>query len=329
MVGGFDLLLKAIDVALDLRKIGLAILGTLVIVIVTSPFGIGGAVLAGAGLADAMSGMFSGRTGSSGNVMVLLGGCLNLVAVLLFFVLLMVLFGAIARMSYADLSGNFRAGILESVQFAFRNALSLVFSPIVLVIVAVALSVLEIILFLPGRVPDVGVLWVACISLPLLIVNMGLILINYFGLLLIPAIVAVESTNAMATLTTLMNVVRRAPGRLIGYWIVALPLILIVLGVLLYVFFGATLTTAGLATLGGGTSGGLGLTNPITPFGASSPFGPSFNPFGTSRTSTSTMTIAMLITSIGVSVILAIVFAFVVVVLPMSVSCAIYMSVRA
>lgn len=319
MVGGFDLLLKAIDVALDLRKIGLAILGTLMIMLITAPFGVGGMFIAGGGLVAGSS--------SSRDALVFLGGCLNLVAGMVFFILVMLLFGAIARMAYADLSGNFRSGIMDGVQFAFRNALSLGFSPIMLFIVALALSILEIILFLPGRVPEVGILWVSCIALPVLIINMALILMLYFGLLLIPAIVAVESTNAMATLTTLFNLVRRAPGRLIGYWMIATPLILIVLAVLLYVFFGSVLTTTTLATVGSGT--GVAFSNPLAPFGSSNPFGPNFNPFGTSRTSGGAMGIALLISGLGMSLILIIVLAFVLVVLPMSVSCAIYMNVRA
>jgi len=193
--GGIDLLLQALDVSLERRKLVLAVLG-----------------LAAAGI---IGGIFFVSAASVGN------GSAAMVAALLGIVVIWVISalftGAISKMSYEDLAGRPPPGMGEALRYAANHLAGLLFAPLLLWIAVLAAIIAEAVILLLGRIPAVGSILSALLFLPLVLINVFLLVFVLLGGWLVPAIIAGEGTGVVETLSRLRTIVRQAPGRITTY----------------------------------------------------------------------------------------------------------------
>lgn len=199
--GGLALLFRALDVALDYRKLALGFLGLLAAGIVTVIF-------------LWLGGQLAGESAFLGIVIGVLG-----VAALL--VVLTYLNGAITRLAFLELAEGRRAGIREALGYAGRHLLGFLLSPLALVAGLVLVLVAEAILLLIGRIDYVGELVVSLLFLPLVLVNLVTFVMAWFGTALSFPIVADRGGGVRDTISRVWSIVRRLPGRLVAYMTVA------------------------------------------------------------------------------------------------------------
>lgn len=223
---GFDLILQALDVSLDRRKIALAIGGLFVTALVSSVFFYMAVQVESVLLAA---------------VFMLLGGMGA-------WVLSTLVQGAVAKMSYDDLSRRPVQGWEAALGFSSRHLLTLFFSPLVLALSIGLILLGEVIVLFLGRIPYVGELWASLLFLPLVLVNVFLILLGSLGMWLIPAVVASEGSGVMDTLRRVQGVVRVAPGRILVYFSIAVILGLLTALVIVPLVYSATAYTTWLTT---------------------------------------------------------------------------------
>ena len=242
---GIDLLLKAIDVSLDRRKLALAVLG-----------------LVAAGV---IGGIFFGLAVSVDNaVAVALLALLGLIAV---WVITTLFTGAISKMSYESLVGRPPLDVGDALRYAANHLTSLLFAPLLLAAVILAVYIAEVIVLLLGRIPTLGPILSSLLFLPLVLINMFLLAFVFFGAWLVPAIIAGEGTGVMETLSRLRTIVRQAPGRIATYWVMTLLLMLILGIVLLTVMSIAITQTQALSTMIASGGSPSALTDPLGLFG--------------------------------------------------------------
>ena len=242
---GIDLLLKAIDVSLDRRKLALAVLGLMA--------------------AGVIGGIFFGLAVSVDNVVaVALLALLGLIAV---WVITTLFTGAISKMSYESLVGRPPLDMGDALRYAANHLTSLLFAPLLLAAVILAVYIAEVIVLLLGRIPTLGPILTSLLFLPLVLVNMFLLAFVFFGAWLVPAIIAGEGTGVVETLSRLRTIVRQAPGRIATYWVMTVVLVLILGLVLLTVMSIAITQTEALTALASGGSpsalAGLFVTSPM------------------------------------------------------------------
>ncbi|MGD1995521.1 MAG: zinc ribbon domain-containing protein [Anaerolineae bacterium] len=301
-VKGMDLLLRAADIAFDQRKILAAVAGMVAIAIVVG-----------------LPMLLVTRTDSA-----VLGVCLTIPALIAGWVLTWLTIGTVARLSYEDLSGTPQSSVQEALSIAGRRLPSLLFSPLLLVLGAVGLIVVELLIFLVGRIPYAGELWAACWFLPVVIVNLAILVVFMLGFWIMPFIIVGEETGVVETLPRTVRTVLRAPGQIFSYLILTW-VVLALIGMLLFtLLYGAIGITAGVAGIGLGAQklsqflGPVGLAPGLMPgmglrgFGGGGPF---------------TIRLAQIILGIAVLILVAVIYS-VFLVLPLSLGCAVYLSVR-
>jgi hypothetical protein len=242
---GIDLLLRAIDVSLDRRKLTLAVLGLVV-----------------AGL---IGGMFFGLAGRVDDTAVkALLALLGLIAV---WAVTTLFTGAISKMSYESLVGRPPLTMGEALRYAATHLTSLLFAPLLLAAMILAVYIAEAIVLLLGRIPTAGPILTSLLFLPVVLINMFLLAFVFLGAWLVPAIIAGEGTGVVETLSRLRTIVRQAPGPIATYWVMAVALMIILGLVLLTVMSIAITQTEALTALASGGSpsalAGLFVTSPI------------------------------------------------------------------
>ncbi len=294
---GIDLLLRAIDVSLDRRKLALAVLGLLA-----------------AGL---IGGMFFGLAASVDNVVaVALLALLGLIAV---WVITTLFTGAISKMSYESLAGRPPLDVGDALRYAAKHLTSLLFAPLLLAAVILAVYVAEAIVLLLGRIPTAGPILSSLLFLPLVLINMFLLAFVFFGAWLAPAIIAGEGTGVVETLSRLRTIVRQAPGRIATYWVMTVILVLILGLVLLTLMSIAITQTEALSTIASG-----GTPAVLTGLFGGSPLDYLLGPFGelgrTADIATLLYVLAMLLLSVVVVAIPYFIF-------PLACACATHISV--
>jgi hypothetical protein len=218
---GIDLLLKALDVSLDRRKLALAVLG-----------------LVAAGL---IAGIFFGLAAFlDNNVAVALVALLGLIAI---WVVATLFTGAIAKLSYDNLAGRPPPGLGEALRYAANHLAGLLLAPLLLWVMILVAIIAEAVVLLLGRVPAVGPILSALLFLPLVLINGFLLVFVLVGGWLVPAIIAGEGTGVLETLSRLRAIVRQAPGRITTYLAMTVLLMVILGLVLLLVISVATTQT--------------------------------------------------------------------------------------
>lgn len=304
---GIDTILKALDVSFDRRKAGFAIVGLFITVAVTGVFA------------------YIAIEADSGFISVISG----LVALTAGWILLTLVVGTLAKMSYHELGDHPPLSWRGALAYSQRHLSTLLFSPLALILGIFLAQVAEAVLLFAGRIPYLGELWVAVIFLPLLIFNLFLALLAYLGMLLIPPVVAAEGRGVMETLRRVQQLVRRAPGRILVYLSIAVILSLLATLVILPLTYSALSTTrsvAGLA-LGEERLADFQRAMPLL-FGASDLFNLYGIPFlGSSRSVPVTMKLARLILTVTGLSVPVVIFAELFVIFPTACACAIYLSV--
>jgi len=227
---GPSLMFRAMDAALDYRKLGVLLLGLLV------------AGLVGA----AFFWIFAEALAESAVV----GAAVGVVGSIALWLILTFTTAAVTRLLILELNSGERGAIREALAFAGRHLLAFLFSPLLLILGLVLIIVGESIFLLVGRIDYLGELVVSLAFLPLVILNMLVILTAWFGAALTFPIIADRGAGVGATLSHVLALVRRAPGRLMAYMILAGVISLITFVVLLYLLFSALSITFSLAAIG-------------------------------------------------------------------------------
>ena len=236
---GVDLLLSALEISLNRRKLLLAALGL--------------------GVSSLVGGLFFmiGSLLGTGDVFFLLVG------VILSWMISTLVVGAIAKMSLAELSGNPALGVGEALQYALSHAGGFLLSPILLTLLFLGVGIAEGLVLLLGRLPTVGPYLNALLFLPLVLVTLGMLVLGFSGGWLIPAIVAGEGTNPIETLQRLRTIVWHAPGRIFTFLSLTLIVMIMLSVVVTFLVFYATTFVQTISALLFTTSPSLG-----SPFGA-------------------------------------------------------------
>lgn len=298
-VKGIDLLLKAADVSFDRRKVLVAIGGMVAMAIVV-----------------ALPTMLAMR---STNIIVT--ACVTIPALIAGWVILWWAVGTIARLSYEDLVGEPERNMKDALTVAGRRLPSLLLSPLLLVLAGLAVVIVELIIFAIGRIPYVGELWAACWFLPLVIVNLAVLVIFMLGFWIMPFVIVGEETGVIDTLPRTVKTVLKAPGQIFTYLILTAVVLSLIGGLLWGLIGGAIGTTASVAVTGlgfeklGQMMGGVPIPVPGMGYGFSYQ-----EPAFTVRIASWIMTIAILLLLAAVSSLFL--------VLPLSLGCAVYLSVR-
>jgi len=168
---GFDLILKALDVALDRRKIVFAVAG-----------------LFAAFLASALFLWLASKTRDDG-----LSTILNLLGLLISWVISTLVTGAVAKMSYDELSDRPAQGWSAALNYSLSHWTSLILSPLALLIGIILIAVGELAILFLGRIPYLGELWASLLFPLLIVLNIFLILLGFLSSWLIRA--ATRSTR--------------------------------------------------------------------------------------------------------------------------------------
>jgi hypothetical protein len=224
---GLDLMFRAMDVALDRRKLALAVLGFLAA-------GILGALLFW---------VFVRVTPDS----VLLSAVVGLVGAILLWCILTFATATLSRLIFQELSEGKRETVRDALRYASQHFLAFLLSPLVLVIGLVLVLVGESVFLLLGRVQYVGELAVSLAFLPLVVLNLAVILVAWFGTALIYPTVADRGGGIVDTITSVLALVRRAPGRLVAYMMLAGITSVLMFLFSFYLIFAAVSTTSALA----------------------------------------------------------------------------------
>ncbi|UCG23410.1 MAG: hypothetical protein JSW55_14845 [Chloroflexota bacterium] len=203
--------MRSIDVALDRRKLGLAFGGALAFILAGALFGFLGVTVSDEVVVSA--------------IFLILGALASWVLYALFS-------GAIAHMSWQDLTQGARPTASEALAFSWSHIVSFLFSPLALLVLALLIIVIEVLLLLLGRIPYLGELLVSLAFLPLVVVNILLLIGLAAGMWLIFPIVAARGSGVVETLQRVVAIVRHSPLRLVTYFAIALIIVVFTLAVL-------------------------------------------------------------------------------------------------
>ncbi len=301
---GLAIILRAIDVSLDLRKLLVAVVGL--------------ALTLGVG---AFLAFLGSRTGDAGLFV------FTLLAFIGMWVGLSLVYGMVTRMSYLHLTRGDAGSWQEALGYALGHWASLMFTGLVLVLAVLGVFLVEVIALLLGRIPYLGELIASAAFLPLTLLNAFALLVVLVGSWLIYPIIAAEGTGVAGTIQRVVGLVRRSPGQVVAYIAIALIVVGFASWIILALGYGGAALTAMATLIGAGSRLGQvfsrswpGMMGPyMSPYGMGwTPYRPVSVPF--------TMQLAQLIYGIGIAGLMAIVATFPVVFL-MSAATATYLAV--
>jgi len=298
---GFALILKAIDISLDVRKLGVAVVGL--------------AVTLGAA---AFLSFLGSRTGDAGLVF------FSLLALIALWIGMSLVYGTITRLSYLHLTRGDSGSWRDALGYALSHLASLMFTGLVLAFAMLGVFLVEVILLLFGRIPYLGELIASLAFLPLTLVNAFVLLVITVGSWLIYPTIAAEGTGVVGTIQRVVGLVRRSPGQVVAYIAIGIIAVGFASWILLGLGYGGAVFTAIVTMIGAGSR--IGRIFGIWPGmgGYMSPYGMGWTPYRASVPFT--MQLAQLIYAVGIAGLVAILAAFPVVFL-MSVATATYLNV--
>lgn len=227
---GVDLLFRAVDVALDLRKLAL---------------GFGG--LLAAAILAALTLWLVGQAAGESALLVI---AVSLIGALALWVALTYVTGALSRLALLELAEGERVEIRPALAYAWRHLFSFLLSPLALLVGLVLVVVVEGILLLIGRIDYLGELVVSLVFLPLVLANLAVFLLAFFGTGLSFPIIADRGGGVRDTVAQVWAIVRRMPGRLVAYMMLAGLISLVLFLFCLYLVAAALYTTLSLAIVG-------------------------------------------------------------------------------
>lgn len=298
---GFALILKAIDVSLDVGKLGVAVVG-----------------LAATLGAAAFLAFLGSRTGDAGLVL------FTLLAFVALWIGFSLVYGTITRMSYLHLVRGDAGSWRDALGYALGHLTSLMFTGLVLALAVLGVFLVEVIVLLLGRIPYLGELIASVAFLPLTLVNAFILLVIIVGSWLIYPVIAAEGTGVVGTIRRVVGLVRRSPGQVATYIAIAILAVGFASWIVIGLGYGGAALTAGATIIGAGSR--IGHLFGVWPAGRyMMPYGMGWTPYRTVSLPF-TMYLAQLIYAIGIAGLVAIVAAFPVVFL-MSAATATYLNV--
>lgn len=224
---GPELLFRAVDVALDHRKLALGVLG-----------------LVAAGIVAALFLWLAGTLAEASGVLAVALGVIGVIALWL---VLTYFSGAITRLAFLELGEGQRGEVRQALSYARRHLMGFFLSPLALLVVLVLTLGAEALLLLIGRVDYVGELVVSLVFLPLVLVNLGVLILAWFGTALSFPIMADRGVGVRDTLSQIWSLVRRMPGRLVAYMMLAGLISVVMFAFCFYLVLTALYTTTSLA----------------------------------------------------------------------------------
>jgi hypothetical protein len=227
---GLDSMFRALDVALDRRILGLALLGFL-----------------GAGLVGAVFvWLFAQVAGDSAAISI----GLALVGALMLWLVVSFVSATITRLILLELGEGRQASVREAFRYTRQHFLAFFLSPLVLVVGLVLVLLAESVFLLLGRVEYVGELAVSLAFLPLVVLNLAVILVAWFGTAITFPLIADRGGSIGDTVSGVLAFIRQAPGRLVAYMMLAGLISLLMFIFCFYLIFAALYTTSALTLVG-------------------------------------------------------------------------------
>lgn len=151
----------------------------------------------------------------------------------------------VAKMIQADFLGESRVTNIDAINFIKKNAIAILCSPLLIILMIIVLIGIEAMLAFIGYVPFIGPLILAVFTIPVVIINVVLAILLIVGIKLIPAVVAVEESRTFETIKLALQVCRVEPLKVAFY---AGILTIVGVGIFILPFivfgFGLLLTTA-------------------------------------------------------------------------------------
>jgi hypothetical protein len=272
-VGDFGILMRALSVASDVRKLGVTLVGFVVTVMLAS-------ILVGLGSGGAAGPPNTFRPGPNP----VASGLTALLALLVWWVGSSLTIATVTRMCVSQLTGD-QTG--ESV--SWRKALDYVtghlagflFGPLVFGVILLLLIVAEIVVLFVGRIPYLGELLIGIAFLPLLLINLFAAIAVVFGWFLLFPVVAVDGSGPVAASTRVLQFIRSDPIRIVLQLLIAFFVAFLVSIILASLVFTTFSVTLGLAALGLGPEKSAQLVAGVFPFVSqlAGPFGLAPAPF--------------------------------------------------
>jgi hypothetical protein len=306
--GGLELLLRAVDISLDRRKLLLTL---------------GGITIAGllAFLAFTIASGIQRESASLSLVFLILGA-------LLAWLVMALTSGAITQMCHADLTGRPRVTIREAIRYALRRWAEFAFAPLALGLLLAAIGLGEVIILLAGRVDYLGELVDTLLFLPAVVLNLFLVVATAFGASLVYPIIVDRGRGIGGTISFVLLLVRHTPARIIFYLGVAGLLAVVATAVVLFLVATALLLTLSFLTIGLGMGKSVAVLSSHLLDLIPGAYG--LGEFGLGRmfgAERFTYRVASLLIQAALLVVVALALAFPLV-LQMSLACAVYLNVK-
>lgn len=229
-IAGLDLIFQAIDVVLDPKKLGLALLGFLL-----------------ASLVGAIFFWLFGRVFLDSPV---IGIVLGLMGTILLWIVFVFLMSTITRLILTELLTGEQGTIRKALQYAIRHLAASLFSPLVLTIGLLLIMVAEGVILLLGRIDYLGEVVVSLLFLPLVLLNLAILVVAVFGTVLTFPVIADRGSGILDTVSTVLTILRRRPGRVIAYMMLASAVSLLIFLFVLYLLSSALYLTSSLVIVG-------------------------------------------------------------------------------
>ena len=248
MTNTIDLMLRALDVGFDRRKLLFTVLFMILSLLIFGVFALPGALLLNDSAPSGLRIMLIIFLFGIGYILLLMmGGLLQ---------------GGLSYMAVTQLTTGLRVGLGPALAYTFRRALSFGFAPFVPLVLTLIVLFVEVVVLLPGRVAALSSIWPALLFYPLLLLNVLVALgLLVGGMLLCPALVAGPKSLPSAV-RDVLGLLRRSPVRIVVAIALGVIAFLFAYVLLLALLFMAAFLTASATAIGAGTMPGFPTITP-------------------------------------------------------------------
>jgi len=167
----------------------------------------------------------------------ILAYCIWAIGIFLSLCVLVVTATAVASVAFEDLSGNEVFQVKDALTFSRKHGLTAVVSLLILGLLVLLFLATFGAAGIIGRIPALGKLLVALMSLPLFfwaLLGTFVFVVFVFGCMLVPAIVSCTGEDVLEILIQIFSTVFKQPLRLIWYEIVARIVVVVSTGILIF-----------------------------------------------------------------------------------------------
>jgi len=174
------------------------------------------------------------------------GQGLNILGNILLGTILLLTSAGVSKMIKADFLNEGPVSNSDAISFIKKNALAILLTPVLILILAATIVGLEALLAFIGYIPFIGPIVLATLTIPVVIINVVLAILFIVGIKLVPSIIAVEESGTIETIKLAFQVCRVEPLKvafyagiltLVGIGIFILPFLVFGLGLLLTTAF--------------------------------------------------------------------------------------------